>query len=223
MHHDKLNMDLGSFPATIPLFPLSGVLLLPNGRLPLQVFEPRYQKMVTDSFARDRLIGIVQPRVEASDPVPDHTPLYTMGCAGKVVEFAEISGGRFLITLGGLCRFDILDESLTDNGYRRAMADFEPYKNDLLEDTTEISDRKGLLNAAKAYFAQKEVPADWEGVEDAPDDILVTSFAMACPFRFEEKQALLECKDTEARAELLKNLLRMSIHDDGSEPSSFTH
>lgn len=223
MHHDKLNTDLGSFPATIPLFPLSGVLLLPGGRLPLQVFEPRYLKMVTDSFARDRLIGIVQPKEEASDPVPDYTPLYSVGCAGKVVEFAEISGGKFLITLGGLCRFTILDDSLTDSGYRRAMADFEPYKNDLLDDTTEISDRQGLLNAAKAYFAQKEVPADWEGVDDAPDDILVTSFSMACPFRYEEKQALLECPDTQSRSELLKNLLRMSIHDDNGETPPFKH
>ena len=51
-------------PAIIPVFPLTGALLLPRGQMPLNIFEPRYLAMVDDSLREGhRLIGMIQPDV----------------------------------------------------------------------------------------------------------------------------------------------------------------
>ncbi|MBV9859095.1 MAG: LON peptidase substrate-binding domain-containing protein [Alphaproteobacteria bacterium] len=206
-------------PEAIPIFPLPGVLLLPRGRLPLNIFEPRYLAMTRDALGGERLIGMIQP----SDPGMRETnpPLYPTGCAGRITSFSEADDGRFLITLTGVSRFRIRRELPLLSGYRRVVADWDPFAGDREpSDPTVEVDRERLLRALKAYFAQRQLSADWDAVQAASAEHLVTSIAMLCPFEPGEKQALLDAPDFAARASLLTAILEMAAS--AAAPSSGT-
>ncbi len=212
---------LGDLPKTIPVFPLTGVLLLPRGKLPLNIFEPRYLAMIDDILAtRDRLIGMIQPRAPRSEGltrggvVPPPPPLYATGCAGRLVSFSETDDGRYLISLQGICRFDVGDELSTPRGYRRVTPDFARWQDDLQADgastTVGAFDRDRLLRGLRAYFAARNISTDWDAVAETPDERLITTLAMLCPFAPPEQQALLEYKTTAERAKAMIALIEMS-------------
>ncbi len=209
-----------TLPATLPIFPLPGALLLPGGKLPLQIFEPRYLMMTRDALASDRLIGMIQPSAQDSEAqgLVDHTAaLYPIGCAGRITSFSETDDGRFLITLTGVCRFAIEREIPTVGGYRRVVPDFSRFRTDLAPDETAISDRRRLLNALQAYFANQEIGIDLKAIADVPDDKLVTSLAMVCPFEAKEKQALLEAADLTERSRVMTALLELGLFPANAE------
>ncbi len=198
-----------ALPASLPIFPLTGVLLLPRGRLPLNIFEERYLAMTADALKGERLIGMVQPQEGAGDA--GDPPVYRTGCAGRMVSFSETDDGRYLITLSGLARFDILRELPRAALYRRVVPDWEPYRADLAPATAAI-DRARLLATLKPFLERQGVVADWPAVEATPDERLVTTVAMVAPFQPAEKQALLEARDLAERARLLTALVEMSVH-----------
>jgi Lon protease-like protein len=213
-------------PDTLPIFPLSGVMLLPGGKLPLNVFEPRYLAMIFDSLAGHRLIGMVQPMQPggfAGDgmPVEDGKPkVHKVGCAGRIVSFNETEDGRLLLALSGVCRFEIGRElDLAQGGYRRVSSLFAPYRADLdhAEELVEL-DRERLMAALAAFFRSRGLSTDWDAVKQAGDRNLVTSLSMMLPFGPAEKQALLEAGDTTARAKLLIAFLEMGAF--GQPPDS---
>ena len=213
-------------PDTLPIFPLSGVLLLPGGKLPLNIFEPRYLSMIFDSLAGHRMIGMVQP-VEpggyAGDGLPgaDGKPrVHRVGCAGRIVSFNETEDGRLLLALSGICRFEVGRElEAAQGGYRRVSALFAPYRADLdLADELIELDRERLMAALAAFFRSRSLSTDWEAVKQAADRNLVTSLSMVLPFGPVEKQALLEAADTTARAKLLVAFLEMGAF--GPPPDS---
>jgi uncharacterized protein len=220
-------------PAVLPIFPLTGVLLLPRGRLPLNIFEPRYLAMTRDALAGERLIGMVQP----SDPPKDYPgegmnpPVYRIGCAGRMTQFTETDDGRYLITLTGISRFRIVEELPLLSGYRRVIPDWRPFARDRDAAAGESEfDRARLIRGLRGYFAQRKLSADWSAIEKAPGDYLVTSIAMACPFAPSEKQALLEAADPGERARLLTALVEMAAaasepvgDDDGSAGGGTRH
>jgi hypothetical protein len=194
-------------PEILPIFPLTGVLLLPRGRLPLNIFEPRYLAMTRDALGGERLIGMIQP----SDPQEGgmNPAVYPVGCAGRVTSFSETDDGRYLITLTGVSRFRIREELPLLSGYRRVMAEWAAFGGDL--ETAEAGfDRDQLIRGLKTYFAQRQIEADWDLIGKAPAEHLVSSIAMLCPFAPSEKQALLEAADLDARAELLTALVGMA-------------
>jgi uncharacterized protein len=195
-------------PVSLPLFPLTGVLLLPRGLLPLNIFEPRYLNMVDDALAGDRLIGMIQP----SDPEPHgfNPPLHRIGCAGRITSFAE-DGERYLITLTGVSRFDVTEEVATTRLYRRAVPDWAPYANDLAPDGTGPIDRARLIAGLKQYFQLRNLQIDWKTLEATTDERLVTTMAMVCPFGPVEKQNLLQAADLAERARLLTGLIEMAL------------
>jgi Lon protease-like protein len=197
-----------TLPDIIPIFPLPGVLLLPRGRLPLNIFEPRYLAMTSDALGGARLIGMIQP----TEPnVREREPeVYPLGCAGRVTSFAETPDGRYLITLTGVSRFRIREELPLLSGYRRVAADWGEFAVDLETGPPPEFDRDRLLSALKTYFAQHQLKADWDAVRKTPGEELVTSLAMMCPFDPREKQALLEAADLAARAELLTAIVEMA-------------
>lgn len=218
------DLDLHSLPREIPIFPLPGVLLLPGAQLPLNIFEPRYLNMVEAALAsRSRLIGMVQTRTDPGHPVPDSTPVYDVGCAGRITAFQEADDGRYLVTLTGLIRFRILDDAVTEAGYRAARADYARFAEDLQEDDGRIADRRRLLETLEAYFKLKGVDADWNAIEDASDEAIVTSLSMMCPFEAREKQVLLETDGIEGRAELLATLMEIAIYGDPEEANGPRH
>ncbi len=194
-------------PAIVPIFPLTGVLLLPGGRLPLNIFEPRYLAMTADALGGARLIGMVQPQEGRGDA--DEPPVYRTGCAGRITSFSETEDGRYLITLTGLARFDIAEELPLHRGYRPVKADWSRYRGDLAPAAAEGFDRERFLAALKPYFGRLNIAADWDAVTKAPDAHLVTTIAMVCPFAPSEKQALLEAESFAARARILTALVEM--------------
>jgi Lon protease-like protein len=208
-------LSLSDLPKTIPVFPLQGVLLLPNGKLPLNIFEPRYLAMTEDALATsDRLIGMIQPtEAEAPDKPP---ALYSVGCAGRIGSFSETDDGRYLITLAGVCRFAIFEEIATMRGYRRVVPDFARWQADLEPPGQVRIDRERLLAALKGFFARNAISADRNAIADAPDDRLVTMLSMFCPFEPQEKQALLESETLAERAATLIALLEMGAAAGGA-------
>lgn len=211
MSQSPFDPSFDDLPATLPVFPLPGVLLLPGGKLPLNIFEPRYLNMTRDALSTERLIGMIQPKPATGGTEAGSRDLYRIGCAGRITQFAETDDGRFLITLTGVCRFAVDQEITSMRGYRRVIADWKPFEGDLAADCEADLDRPLLVSRLKRYFDAQGITADWGVIEETPDDRLVTTLAMVCPFENSEKQALLECESLKRRASMMLALLDMAV------------
>ncbi len=203
-------------PHTVSVFPLEGVLLLPGGRLPLNIFEPRYLQMVDHAIASDRLIGLIQPRLDGTFRDEATPELCNIGCFGRLTSFTESGDGRYLIALQGVCRFRIVHELAVKTPFRQCRV--TPFLADLDEDraASEV-DRPALLKAFRAYLQANDLEADWESVSRAGDAILVNALSMMAPYGPAEKQALLEAADLKARAETLIAITEMALARDHEE------
>ena len=199
----------------IPIFPLPGVLLLPGGYLPLNIFEPRYLNMVSDALGGDRMIGMIQPRQDGNSS--NDKLVYDTGCAGRIVNFEETVDGRYLITLKGVVRFDIKRELAPRNGCRLVEPNWSSYSHDLEEESSDIPDREDFLQKLKKYFAINKINANWDAIEKAPCERLITSVAMICPFEPLEKQALLEAITVPERIKILTTLVSMAVMGSGGD------
>lgn len=197
-------------PQVIPVFPLAGVLLLPRGQLPLNIFEPRYLNMIDDAMAGDRIIGMIQPVGG-----PSETPaLASVGCAGRITSFAETQDGRYLITLTGCARFRVATELPTSTPYRQVRAAFDAYAGDMAAPLEKAAyDRNDLFGALRAYLDTRGLEVDWDAANTAPPEALINSLSMALPFEPAEKQALLEAYSIGDRAEALTALLKIDAAD----------
>lgn len=196
-------------PELVPVFPLTGALLLPGGQLPLNIFEPRYLEMVEDALAGKRIVAMIQPHVDDSDKddrdkfdETAHPTLSQVGCLGRITTYSETGDGRVLITLQGICRFRVLEEVNSRRPYRQCR--ITPFLADLEEprDLGEI-DRDALLRAFKDYLEVHSLEADWDSISRAANDTLVNALSMMSPFGPAEKQALLEASDLKTRAATL--------------------
>ena len=200
---------MDALPEVFPIFPLEGVLLLPRGRLPLNIFEPRYLAMIEDALGAGRMLAMVQPdgTKEAS---PSGPHLYSVGCLGRISSFSETEDSRMLITLTGVIRCEMASELDMRRGYRRMRGDYDRFVEDLsLEDRSIGIDRQRLLDALRGYFLHRKLEANWDAIKRIPDDMLVVTIAMTCPFEPVEKQALLEAPTVADRAATLLALLQM--------------
>ncbi len=199
-----------ALPVTLPIFPLTGVLLLPRGRLPLNIFEPRYVNMIVDALAAGRMFGMVQPSEANAEGRAESPLVYTTGCAGRITHFEETDDGRFLLSLKGIARFNIVEEIPTTRGYRKCLVAWEPFKADLSPPEEGAIDRTRLIGAVRNYFTARKIEANWDAIEKADDEYLVTSIAMLCPFDPPEKQALLEAANLADRSSLLTAIAEMA-------------
>lgn len=196
-------------PGEFAVFPLPGALLMPRGKLPLNIFEPRYKAMIEDALGTGRMFGMIQP-----DPTQPEGPtgpgLFRVGCLGRLSSFGETDDGRYTITLTGVIRFDIRTELEEHRGYRRVRGDFSSFLGDLNVDAQPIGiERDALLTALRSYFNHRGVDANWDAIKRLTDDNLVITLAMVCPFEPVEKQALLEAGTIAQQADMLLMLLRM--------------
>lgn len=199
-------------PSEFPVFPLAGALLLPQGKLPLNIFEPRYLALVEDALASGRVIGMVQPD-DNRPSAPTGPALYKVGCLGRLSSFSEADDGRYLITLTGMIRFSIGVELEMQRGYRRVRADLQRFRADLDGPPSSHGvDRDGLIQALRGYFTARGFDANWDAINEMPDDALVITLSMVCPFDPAEKQALLEAPGFGDRAATLLALLQMGAH-----------
>ena len=192
-------------PGVIAVFPLPGALLLPRGQMPLNIFEPRYLTMIDEVFrSGTRLIGMIQP--DPIHPGPDQTKpqLFRIGCIGRITQLAESGDGRYLIQLTGIARFRVEEELAVGTPYRQCRVTYQPFAGDFVARKGEDEvDRKALLRTLSDFLKANNLKADWEGIENAPNEALVNALAMMSPYGAAEKQAMLEAPDLKTRAEIL--------------------
>lgn len=195
-------LKLEDLPEKVPVFPLTGALLLPGGQLPLNIFEPRYLAMFDAAISGNRLIGIVQPAMgehEGEEGV--RSALSHIGCIGRITSFGESGDGRYITSLSGICRFRLIEE--VGDGHPFRSFKISPFLSDLTDEDEASVDREALLRVFRAYLDANKLEADWESVERAGNRTLVNSLSMMSPFGPAEKQALLEAPDLKSRADTL--------------------
>ena len=195
-------------PAGLRLFPLDGALLLPRATMPLNIFEPRYLAMVTDSMATDQLVAMIQPR---ADTLTARPPLYDVGTVGRITQYSETGDGRFLITLTGVARFRITRELSATTAYRQAEVDYKPYLSDWSPAAPlAAAARADLETTLRQFLDTQDLSADWDAVRSADDESLVNTLCAVCPFTTAERQALLEAPTLADRSSTLTTLMRFA-------------
>ena len=194
----------------ISVFPLSNFIIFPNTSVPLNIFEPRYIKMIDDSMKSNGIIGVVQPRNKKEIP-----ELYSTGCVGRITNFNETDDGRYLIIIRGISRFKILSEIDNDKPYRECEVNFDEYSKDIIENYNEIkfSDLELIFKNLKSLFKKKGYIINWKDLEKQSLDQTINTLAMASPFSLEEKQILLETIDINNRKTELEKILNTYIVD----------
>jgi len=197
-------------PDVVPLFPLSAALLLPGGRMPLNIFEPRYLQMIDEAVGGRRLVGMIQPALDGALKPDGEPEICQVGCLGRITSFAESGDGRYLIALQGVCRFRVVEELTAKTPFRQCRV--VPFAADLAEEQAarEVN-RPALLKAFRAYLDANGLEADWESVSRAENAMLVNALSMMAPYGAAEKQALLEAPDLKTRAETLIAITEMAL------------
>lgn len=208
---------LEGIPEVFPVFPLTGAVLFPGGRLPLNIFEPRYLAMVDDALGTGRMFGMIQPI--ADEPGTERGPkIYPLGCLGRITAFSETDDGRYLITLTGLVRFRVVEEADMRRGYRRVQGDVSPFRQDLVPPSgnpigaDSPVTRERLMTALRNYFDANGIEPNWDAIDEISDEDLIVTLCMACPFSPIEKQALLEAETEAERATSLLAVLEINAH-----------
>ena len=198
-------------PSMIPIFPLKGVVMFPDTYLPLNIFEPRYLKMIDQAFSsKNRLIGMIQPK--NSNETDDKYPFYRVGCAGKIIKFEETDDNRYLITLKGLSRFSLISEQTNDYNFREAKIDWESFSKDLNINVNSF-DFSTLKKILKQYFKSKNIKANMDAIDSFNDYNFVDQITMICPLTNDEKQLLLETSSITKRKKLLQTILDSYIYE----------
>jgi Lon protease-like protein len=197
-------------PKEIPIFPLTGALLLPRARLPLHIFEPRYRAMIEACLTtRHRLIGMIQT---GGAPGSREKRLHSIGCAGRLTGFSETEDGRYLITLSGMSRYRVIRETTEDTPFRTIEASWEGFERDLGPSEEDKGFcRKDFMKLLSRFFAQRQLSTDWDALKEAEDELLINSLSMLCPFEPEDKQALLEAPSLATRRETLVTLIEFTL------------
>lgn len=189
-------------PTSVPIFPLDNVLLLPFGKLPLNIFEERYLKMVIDSLKTNRMIGIVQPK-------NNNNELFMMGCIGKITSYIETPDYRIVLNLEGICRFIIEDRNLTTNGYYQAKINCQDYLDDLNSMEPQL-DRNSLITKYENFFKMKKLEIDQNVLSETSNLQLLSTLAMLAPFNKIDKQAILESPNLLARLDTINSILDLN-------------
>ncbi len=211
MAGNKRYESAADLPDRVPVFPLSGALLLPSGHMPLNIFEPRYLAMIDATLGGDRLIGMIQPALDAPKKAPA-PPLCEIGCLGRITEFSETGDGRYAIALVGVSRFRVLEEIAATTPYRQCRISIDGFADLAAPLSGEDDvDRSALLRTFRDYLAANELEADWDSVNRATNAGLVTALSMMSPYGPPEKQALLEAPDHATRAKTLIAITEMAL------------
>lgn len=209
MSRGPFDPPFASLPPVIPIFPLSGAVVLPGTQLPLNIFEPRYLNLVHDLLGGHRVLGMVQPR---SPEDAGAGPVHQVGGAGRIVSFSETGDGRYLIVLRGLCRFRVGQELDGVRGYRLVHADWSPFREDYVEDLPLPVPRDGLVAALRRFSAARGFEVAWDRLDEVQGMDLVNLLAATLPLTPEERQVLVEAVTPAERAGLLMGLMETYPH-----------
>ncbi len=195
-------VDSRSLPSSIPIFPLDNVLLLPFGKLPLNIFEERYIKMTLDSLKTNRMIGIIQPK-------NNNNELFQMGCIGKITSYIETPDYRLVLNLEGVCRFVLNERNLTPKGYYQASINCQDYFDDL-NDMEPNMDRNNLIQKYTNFFKMKKLDIDKDVLAETSNIQLLSTLAMLAPFNKIDKQAILESPNLLSRINTINSILDLN-------------
>ena len=205
-------MKKHDLPKIIPVFPLSNFIIFPNTTVPLNIFELRYIEMIKDSMKTNKLIGLIQPKQNKPNIIPD---LYEIGCLGKITNFKDTADGRYLVELSGLTRFKIIKEIENDKAYRTCKVTFDNYEDDLSiqKKKLKFSDLELIFKDLKLLFEKKGYIINWKSLEKQDLNETINALAMASPFSLEEKQILLESQNLEIRKNKIAEILTTYNYD----------
>ena len=195
----------------LSIFPLAGAILFPGMHLPLHIFEPRYRALISDAMARDRRIGMIQPRGDAEAKIPQ---LYDIGCVGRIADIEMLEDGRSNIILEGVSLFRVTRELEVSTPFRQVEAELLDSAPD---DDLSLAARAGLELESKRFAEAQGYAVDWDAVGRLDDASLVNGIAQIAPFDAAAKQALLETKTIAERAELIVQLLQFFGRHDGED------
>ena len=203
-----------NLPNSIPIFPLSNFIVFPKTSVPLNIFEPRYIEMINDSMKSNKLIGMIQPKLQNNED-SNEPNLHQVGCMGKIVSFKETSDSRFLVELKGLIRFKMIKEIPSNKKYRICKINFDDYQEDLNENKQDIkfSDLEMIFKDLKSLFEKKGFIINWKALEKQGLDETINALAMASPFTLEEKQVLLEAQNINLRKTKIAEILTTYTFD----------
>jgi Lon protease-like protein len=101
----------------LPLFPL-GAVLLPGGRMPLRVFEPRYVDLIGDCMKQSSEFGVVWIREGSevvSAPETAMPKLAQLGTAARIKDWDALPGGLLGVTIEGTRKFRLLSTTQQAN------------------------------------------------------------------------------------------------------------
>ena len=194
-----------NLPDTIPVFPLSGVIYFPKTNLPLNIFEQRYLDLVSDTYNKDKLMGMVQSKKGSED-------VYKVGCLGKINDFQKSQDGRILINLSGVTRFEILEEIKNDKRYREFKVDYKNFKIDL-EKSSEANITESLMEKTKIFFKRNGLLLNWREFDKLEKIQRIDTLSMISPITNEEKQKLLESVTFEEKTQTLENIISFYLHE----------
>ena len=207
-----------NLPNIIPIFPLTGVVMFPDTYLPLNIFETRYLKMIDYAISSEnRLIGMIQPK-NLNESNDDHQ-FYRVGCAGKIIKFEETDDNRYLITLKGLSRFNLISEKTNEKDYKEANIAWDNFSKDL-NINAKSSDFSTLKTTLKKYFKSKNIRANTDAIDTFNDYNFVDQITMICPLANNEKQLLLETTSISKREKLLQTILDSYISEENISNTS---
>jgi len=207
-------------PHQVPILTLPTVVLLPGGFVSITI-ETKYQlQLIDDVMQSDRLLGLIQP-CQYGDECRQDPKLYDIGCLGRITSYSEIGNGHVLISLHGVCRFQLLHETASAP-YR--IFSILPFDEDLNQEScNDAINRESFLSILQDYLAINDMQADWKTIMEASDDVLVNAFAAIAPFGVVEKQALLEAPDLKTRSETLIAIAERALLRQNEEKDHFLH
>ena len=197
-----------SFPKTIPIFPLSGVIYFPKTNLPLNIFEKRYLDLVNDCYDKDKLMGMIQLKREGQE-------VYNVGCLGKISNLQKIKDGRLLINLTGITRFQVIEEIKNEKLYREFKVDYNKFNLDLESKSIELN-TENLMSKAKLFFRKNGLLLNWKEFEKLDQSQKINTLAMIAPISNEEKQKLLEAISIQNKVKTLESIISFYLYETGS-------
>jgi Lon protease-like protein len=204
-------------PETVPVFPLTGALLLPFAQRPLNIFEPRYVAMVDHALKGDRLIGLIQPRDTSEESPAGSVPLQSIGCLGRLTHFDEAGEERYFIILDGVCRFEVKDEVEGWTPFRQFRIDASRFASDFKHGFgAEAVNRDRFLKMMKDYAEFANIELNWDEIGKTGTADLVNFCCMVSPYGAKEKQVLLEADSLLARAETLIAMAELEMARSGA-------
>lgn len=209
-------------PKSVFLLPVYGAILMPRARLPIPIFEDDYLHLTPDRAKEEMYVGVIQPIIDEKFNAGSPLPLFSSGTLGYITDIVEIEEKRMIVNVTGVCRFDIEEEYVAENGCRRAIVGYERYLQDLTELSDIDFDRKRLLDALDNYFYKHDLTPNWDEINDASDARLIAALTMVCPFNSREKQALLEMPSIESQSEMITRLIEFANFE-GTSPSYTKH